>query len=295
LPAQAQINGTVKVQEPGGLYEPTDIRWKWWNEMSKKVPKFEWKMPLNFYGKVLDAENQPVVGAVIQFTWTDLSLSGSSRTEVSSDGLGRFALIGKQGKRLVVNDIIKEGYYLSKTENAFSFEYAAFFEETYHQPDPNNPVIFRMRKQAEAEPLLHREGEITIGIGQAGVIRLDNQATVSVELLVNGDLSAKNWSARVSVPGGGIQISTEEFAFEAPSDGYQPSLDIDIKTPKPGDWVGIYEGGQFYIKTADGKYGIVKLQTVPGKTFMRYTFSVNPNPKSRNLEFDPAKVIKPTP
>ena len=90
--------------------------------MEEKDRYFEWKMPINFYGRVLDEINQPVGGATVKFTWTDLSPAGSSSAEVLSDGSGSFALTGKQGKRLVVDSVTKEGYYLSKIENQFSYD-----------------------------------------------------------------------------------------------------------------------------------------------------------------------------
>lgn len=287
----AQPSGETKVQQPGGSYEPSDPRWKWWNEMNKKDQQFEWKVPLNFYGQVLDEQNQPVVGATIEMTWTDLSSTGSSSAEILSNASGNFSLTDQQGKRLVVNSVTKEGYYLSKTENQFSYEYAAFFERNYHEPDPNNPVIFRMRKQSEAEPLVHRQAEITVGVGRIGVVQLDPQTAVQIELIENREIRENKWSARVSVPGGGIQVSTEEFPFAAPENGYQPSLTLDSETPKPANWTQLYQGGQFYVKTVNGQYGRIELKTVSGKTFMRYSFFLNPS-GSRNLEYDPSNVVR---
>ena len=152
-------------------------------------------------------------------------------------------------------------------------------------------MIFRMRKKTEAEPLAHRQAEITVGVGRVGVVQLDQQTAVQVDLLANGDLSAKNWSARVSVAGGGIQTSTEEFPFTAPENGYQSSLTLDFETAKPGNWTEMYQGGQFYVKTANGQYGRIELKAVPGKTFMRYSFFLNPTPGSRNLEYDSKKRV----
>src|SRR5580658_6921606 len=42
------------VQQPGGPYEPRDPRWQWWNENIRRDPTFQWKMPIDFYGKVVD-------------------------------------------------------------------------------------------------------------------------------------------------------------------------------------------------------------------------------------------------
>ena len=41
--------------------------WEWWKQMKKRDPKFEWKMPVNFYGKVVDQASQPVERANVRF------------------------------------------------------------------------------------------------------------------------------------------------------------------------------------------------------------------------------------
>jgi len=242
-------------------------------------------MPINFYGKVVEyITGQPIGGVEIEITWTDLSPNGGSKKTVSSDAQGNFNLTGVTGKGLVIQELKKDGYIRSNGGSQFGFEYAAFFEETYHQPDPKNPVIFRMKKKTEGEPLIHRQAETTVGAGRVATVQLDQQTVLQIELIANGDLSTKNWSARVTMSGGGIQTSTEEFPFTAPEDGYQASLALDLTTPKPADWTDMYQGGQFYFKTASDQYGRIELKTVPGKTFKRYSLFLNPKPGSRNLE-----------
>ncbi len=71
----------------------TDPRWIWWNEQMERDPKFEWKMPINFYGKIIDQSNQPVGGVEIVFQWTDLSDNGTTEQTVLSSADGRFSLI----------------------------------------------------------------------------------------------------------------------------------------------------------------------------------------------------------
>jgi hypothetical protein len=55
--------------------------------------------------------------------------------------------------------------------------------------------------------------------------------------------------------------------------------------------VGVYEGGRFYLKTKDG-YALIELRMVPGGQYFRLQSYLNPT-GSRNLEYDPAKEIKP--
>ena len=42
-------------------------QWEWWDAMEKTDPDFQWKMPIEFYGKVVDQFGQPVVNAEVVF------------------------------------------------------------------------------------------------------------------------------------------------------------------------------------------------------------------------------------
>ena len=50
-------------QIPGGAYEPSDPRWKEVHAKDLVDQAWEWRMPINFYGRVLDENEQPVPGA----------------------------------------------------------------------------------------------------------------------------------------------------------------------------------------------------------------------------------------
>lgn len=146
-------NNLQKPQQPGAtpdlsIYK-TDPRWIWWNEQMERDPKFEWKMPINFYGKIIDQSNQPVGGVEIVFQWTDLSNNGTTEQTVLSSADGRFSLIAVTGKNLGIIRMFKEGYYRVRQGTQANFEYAAFFEPHYHQPDASKPVVFRLRKAGE--------------------------------------------------------------------------------------------------------------------------------------------------
>ena len=55
----------------------TDPRW---NERKANLAKdrnFEWKLPLNFWGRVVDQDEQPVPGVEARFQWSDLSPDGA--------------------------------------------------------------------------------------------------------------------------------------------------------------------------------------------------------------------------
>jgi len=238
-------------------------------------------MPINFYGRVIDQNGQPVQGAKVRLQWTDMSAAGTTEKFTETDVQGMFSLSNEKGKRLSVF-VAKDGYRAVKRGRA-SFEYAAFFEPNYIEPDPNNPVIFQLIKRQEAQPLIKTEQEIRLPqAGSATTVRLDNTTSLDVSLLANQIKPDQPWSIRVAVTGGGLQTAADEFPMEAPTDGYQSSVAIDRKSPKPSGWSGLYQGGVLYVKTAQG-YGRVEIRMLAGDNKARVTTYLNPS-GSRNLE-----------
>jgi hypothetical protein len=289
LPVES-LSGTYPRWEGGRSTNLNDPRWEIYKQRQKSDRAWQGKMPIEFYGKVVDENNQPVGDATAKFSWTDLSDAGSTQSETQSDLNGRFSLNGVRGKFLSVS-VEKVGYYSSKSDS-FGFEYALFSDTNFYQPDSSNPVVFHLRKMGTAEPLIYREQEVKIAVGSQASVVLNQQAQLQINLLVNSKPIEKTWSASVTVNGGGLQPALDEFPFEAPTEGYQNSLTLDSQTPKPPTWVNLYEGGAFYIM-AGQNFGRIELEMIPGKDWLRVKSWINPNPSSRNLEFDPTQAIKP--
>lgn len=70
-----------KVVQPPPRTASEAEKWAWWRAMSEKDRFFEYKMPISFYGQVVDESGAPIAGATIRFTWTDLSNEGTSKRE----------------------------------------------------------------------------------------------------------------------------------------------------------------------------------------------------------------------
>ena len=205
----------------------------------------EWKMPINFWGRVLDESNQPVAGADIQFVWNILwnpaYPNGVDEVHVKSDENGLFSLVGRRGKGLSV-DVLKEGYYGTSSARQ-SFEYAQ--PEIRFVPDQASPVVFHLRKKGNAESLIVMRGMMNVpGVGkqfkiptngnpvqinlrQGKVVPAGGQ--IVVFYTANRENSRQyDWHYEIRVPGGGIILSTNEFDFMAPLDGYQPSAKFEF-------------------------------------------------------------------
>jgi hypothetical protein len=267
-------------------------------------PDFDWKTPIEFYGKVVDERSIPVEGARISFMWTDLSAQGTSTRETTSDQQGLFSLSGVRGKRLVVTSVTKEGYYTSFQSNRFSFEYANPHETTYHEPDATNPVVFLLKRKGQAEPLVN--GLTLFGFKPDGtryfldLVQGKNKREPPGDLIVQFLRGESNrarkfdWSVKFDVPEGGLLETTEEFMFTAPAEGYQPSIEIVAKADDP-NWPSQVKR-RFYLVSRNGKcYGRLEATIIPAYnqiSAIDLTYFVNTN-SSRNLEYDPAVQPKP--
>jgi hypothetical protein len=277
-------------QIPGGTYEPSDPRWKEVHAKDLVDQAWEWRMPINFYGRVVDENEQPVPGTKIELSWTDLSKAGSSQAQTTTDAQGSFSLLNQTGRNLQVR-VSKDGYYTPKRQQ-ISFDYAGFWDANYHEPNPNNPVIFHLRKKNQGEAL--RGGEIRPTIPANGTpVRFDllNGGKVSpdgqleIAAVTNTEKYPPrifDWRATISVPGGGLVEHNAEFPFEAPEDGYQLNAEFDMPT-NAQDWKRLIEKSYFIKFGSPPRYGRIEVRLNGGSQKASISYWVNPS-GSRNLE-----------
>ena len=294
-PSQTSLALTYQIPNGGNYQGMSDPRWEWWKEMQRRDPKFEWKMPINFYGKVIDEAGQPVQGAKVRFQWTDTSESGTSERLTESNAQGMFSLTNQNGKRLLVF-VSNEGYH-AVNRGRGSFEYGAFFEPNFIKPDPNNPVVFRLLKKRVPEPII-QHGPTLLAARDDGTSTHLDLATGKSTVAGSGNLAVRitkgasrgnrfDWTVTVEgVGGAGLIQTTDEFMVMAPADGYQPRLTFGQKASDKQ-----YQSEmrtRFYVKTGDGKYARVEMRVIPEyheTAALDLTVALNPS-GSRNLEFD---------
>lgn len=281
---------------------------KWFYEATARDPWTEWKRPIDFWGKVVDQHNVPVSGASVEFSWTDASTEGSSKAQTQSDENGLFSLVGRTGKRLGV-DVSKPGYWGIAYVSERSFEYANPFEQNWHRPDPNNPVVFTLWKPANPEPLLmgyHRLRLPNTGLANGfdfltGRDTLPGDVTARVVVSTN-DLPQRlfDWQLELSLPRGGLAETSEAMPFTAPQGGYSNQI-VVTRTVGDPSWTEGWKG-TFYVAFGEPpRYGLVNLDFVVGwpRFFTNSTLGIeywiNTN-GSPNLEKAPAlKPRRPLP
>jgi hypothetical protein len=269
-------------------------------ERKKKMQKLiedynnEWRTPIEFYGIVVDESNNPVADVQVDFSCNDMSPTGTSNYHAVSDENGFFSLKNVTGKLLVITGIAKSGYYTSRNDNN-SFEYGDAHITSIGNP---NPIVFHLRKKGEGANLI--EKKFPLGIGQIWQLRHDG---TPIELdLLNGsqnisgngqlklefwrDISDKHaqkfdWKLQVTMLNGGFIGTDEEFPFNAPENGYQSPIVMDMSTNNP-NWQGNVNTN-YYFQLPDGKYGRMDFQFLPYNGVFTIHSYVNPT-GSRDLE-----------
>lgn len=264
-------------------------------------PGYDWKQPIDFYGKVVDENNVPVASANVDYTWsTILSETGTSTRHSTADAAGMF-FIHETGKGIGIT-VSKEGYYTTQSERLRNYEYANP-AIGLHIPDPNNPIVFHLRKKGETEPLvvLKRNYRIpkdgtSVGIDLAtGKKVAAEQESIKIECWTSAERNRENgnrydWKCVLSVPGGGLTDSTNEFDFTAPTEGYRALDEINMPQTLAERWSSDV-ARSYILKLGNGDYAYLKFRMIAGGDhFCIIESHLNPS-GSRNLELDPDKII----
>jgi hypothetical protein len=251
-----------------------------------------WQAAIEFYGKVIDESNNPISEAKVSFNWAEIpSRDGNRTAKRTSDGEGLFSLRGAHGPSLSVS-VSKEGYYTSRRDND-SPSYGRLGAGSF-SPDPQNPVLFHLRRKGTPEPLVAIKRNFPVPRdGTPVALDLSNGATAPSEV---GNVIVRCWTSDqgkhsgekydwrcvVTIPNGGIITMDEEFPFLAPQTEYKPSTEINMPAER-NDWKDDVEL-KFYYRLADGRYGRMIFSMVAGgQHFCMVDSVLNPN-GSRNLE-----------
>jgi hypothetical protein len=312
LPAQVSGGQTSAVPAATATAEPTpESNPAAWIEKRRKQIEDErqkglneWRTPISFYGKVMDETGMPVQGVRVDFGCNDLSVSGTSTYQTTTDANGLFSITGIKGKQLSVSLSIG-GYYVSKRDKRY-FTYAG--ENVNFVPDILSPVLFRLRKKAKAEPLIHiqaimggpkgfrvaRDGtplEISLTTGQTTSA---GQGDIRVQCWTDDQGKSPgehyDWRCRISVPNGGLLQYTNEFPFEAPLDGYQQFDEINMPASIEKGWQR-NAGRSYFVKLGSGNYARMTFKMIAGGDhFCQLESFLNPS-GSRNLEADPSRLF----
>ncbi|MFZ4777554.1 MAG: hypothetical protein ACOYM3_19465 [Terrimicrobiaceae bacterium] len=301
---QSLMDSVPSVSSPA-TSEPTEAQLNAPSRITQDKPKEEvikeyFSKQIDFYGVVKDDADNPVAGANIEYSVYSSWLSPNQKAVAGpqTDGNGRFAITGKQGASIFVKVMHLSFYETGQSHINFSFA-----KPVEPLPTASNPYVFVLRKKGDAEPLLKQKQVLRnvpkdgqpVRVALAGVSGTDLtiQAWTSPRPAGAVNNAPFEWKVRVEVPEGGLVAYEDAYRFEAPAEGYAPSVEFAMPASGiDGKWRDRFEE-TFFVKLANGNYARMRFQMIAGGNHFAVVESYfNPTPGSRNLEFDPAKIVK---
>lgn len=288
----------------------SDPRWVERRRLRVENPSYQWRTPIEFYGKVVDQNNLPVAGADVEIEWVGTPAlyggDGVGHKKLASDANGLFIIKGIEGKCLGVL-VSKQGYHRRKSWNNGSFEYAGFWEPEFIEPDPKNPIVFNLIKKREADPTYHLDSRVIVKApaleAHLDLLSKPVQKSAPSDLFVRitrppdaGDQKPFDWKIEIEGSNGSeLAESEEEFMTLAPAGGYNARLVREHKALRSNSWPRT----RFYVRNRSRNfYAAVEIEAAafypfdgdPGAALF-VTATINPN-NSPNLEYDPEKDIR---
>jgi len=253
------------------------------------------KQPRSFYGKVIDQDGQPVVGAEVTGNIEELGvLSEGLHThtfKTESDSNGLFEFVRKTGAPISVS-VKKDGYLLGARGEGYN-------GPPSEKTSSSNRAILTMWKLRGAEPLVGFS--IDSQIAYNGTPTTFDSATQKIN--PDGDLRVTlvrspsevrrsgqgfDWSVKIELIKGGLVAEDDPYPYWAPENGYNPAFAINMSSNNVSWFSHLTQN--FYIKNSRGQYGRMKANVYTALTPARIQFDFTINPSgSQNLEPDQSK------
>jgi hypothetical protein len=251
--------------------------------------------PIEFYGVVLDHENNPVPSAKVEASVLDNMMKGTPITTTAGSD-GRFTIKSKGASLHIM--VSKNGYYFVDKNGVLrpstqGFDFGVDDSPRAHKSAPNSPIIFHLRKVGNPVHLetlrgqskVPRDGSpVTIGLSKTSAVAFQ------VSCRTNEDASQApnapyDWRCEIQPVGGGIQEVLDENSFLAPSGGYTQLAVIDM--PKSLDrkvW-NSRVNKSYWLRFQDNTFGKISfMMNARGDHFAVINGFRNPSPNDRNLE-----------
>jgi hypothetical protein len=248
--------------------------------------------PINLYGCVVDEKGNPVSGALVEYSLNDKHFKDGTKGTTMSDARGNFLIEG-MGASIYVN-VEKKGYYRVtdqsygsvRADRITSLQMPARFvlkKAGIPQKLIHNKITTRLAPTDGAPVEIHLARPKLVAV-QSGHFRIE----VWIAPVEPGRREGFEWKCRLSVPAGGLTERTDTMHFEAPADGYVPSIEFTMPAAPIGaqNWRSSLEK-QLYLRLSDGTHarGRLYISFDPDRALVSFDSFWNQSPtEPRNLE-----------
>lgn len=246
------------------------------NQMMAAIREAE-SQPIEFYGKVVDQDGQPVPGVEVNYIiYSTPKAPDPGVGKAISGANGEFYVGGHYGARISFA-LTKDGYLPAEPNSGATFSLSVPSSERYI-PDSANPRVLRLWRRGESVQLVQLDQRYACPLLNCS-IRIDIVNGKSVP--DGGDLEVEfekgpgsrdlrqnfDWRCTVRPVNGGIKIaaSLEEIdtTFEAPAEGYTNKLDFVMSKDS--------------VKWQSGVDRLVYLKSRDGQVFAKFHLSISVN------------------
>ena len=262
--------------------------------------------PINFYGQIVDQNNQPVAGVKVKCETSyfgNVVLPGlmphNKQFERISDNAGRFFVESESGLGLDVRLQPKEGYQFKPDAFGHTFQDIGKDRPAEVVSTRDSPYVFHAFRKGKAEALL--TGSILKLCEQDGrFYTVDLKSKRITEEATGGDIKISlmrppgpagqdnyNWSVKMEGIDADLIESQDVFMYQAPASGYVSSWSFTQRADGNSYTREVHP--KFYFKSRSGStYGRIEMSLMSNyrdKFGVRIRYWLNPA-GSRNLEPD---------
>jgi len=208
------------------------------------------RQPQNLYGKVIDQNGQPVAGVDVE---GDIELMNGwivgkiEKHKTQTDAEGLFQFVRLKGASLSAS-ISKPGYEINYRLGRIA--------PIAGQSSPTNRLTFVMWKLRGGEPLKHTQIYSSVPCDgtteRFDFFKYKSNGTIPDVYTSHGDLmvtltrnpltlnqrnrhTSFDWSVTLAITNGGLlEYTNQPYPYEAPAEGYQPSITFNFPTNMAG-------------------------------------------------------------
>ena len=247
--------------------------------------------PINFWGKVVDENGQPLAGATVQVILYDDPTGGYSGLEPTkiktrSDAKGNFSILEKFAAGISVNASLSgyTAYYDPKTRENRSRFLMAYSDKRFDQKikysTKAEPTVLILQNRDKLSDLIHIKETRQVISSKGSILNLLlEKKGHKIDMNLRCMSSAPNpfkyekydWEAEIGIKGGRIQEIKDTASQVAPEGGYVQAFQLKMPVKKT-KWSRDSPSNRrdFWIKLDGGSYARAQIKFVTGRKHLVY-------------------------
>jgi hypothetical protein len=230
---------------------------------------------IDFYGRVIDQDNNPVAGVIITYDLGGLYLApGTGFGEITTNEKGEFNIDDGRGLDIYFRNMSKPGYqYQFSNDGGTSVPFYTINNLEWDKTSKKNPYVFTLWRIDRYPEVVKSRGNIEAKPEEKDhtLDFMDRTKPLVLKGLQEGDLQItidkaklnENGIVKISALNGGLQETDDLYPFRAPANGYIPTVEYKLVYRSHfKDFDELFK--KFYFTSRNGEvYGYVEMEVKP--------------------------------